>query len=226
MKMNSRFVSFAVRAAAAMTIIITLASTFAISAFAASSVMAPSGSACGKSASVGTSAGSTGSQDAVLTILDGIMNGSIVYDDSTVMTVGSVFNGSRSGERSMGYAKNVFVLCFGVTPGSAQSTCFNYFLSPTAGIIRTGSATGIGNTSAKRDGINALFSDVHAGDFVQMRAVGGEAHSAIVYSVSASGVTFLEADADGRNTVELNTYTWSDLCTGFTAMSIYTAGNC
>lgn len=161
-------------------------------------------------------------QEAVRSRMDAIANGSLSYNSSTVMRVGSRFTGYRASEQCKGYAKNVFYLCFGITPGSTQSknAGLNYLLSSTKGMTKLGSVT-----SMTASNISGLFANARPGDFVQMRRSHGGSHSAIVYSVSASGVTFLEANLDGKNTVSMNYYTWSTLCSKNAAMSVYTASN-
>lgn len=152
--------------------------------------------------------------------LDSIINGSLSYNSKTVMKVGSKFTGYRSGEQCKGYAKNVFYLCFKVTPGSTQSKPNNYLLSSVNGIYKVGSVTTMNETN-----IRNLFANARPGDFVQMRRTHSGSHSAIVYSVTNDGVTFLEANLDNKNTVSLNTYTWAQLCSKNAAMSVYTASD-
>lgn len=159
---------------------------------------------------------------AVRARLDAIGNGSLRYDKNTVMKIGAKFTGTRSGEQCKGYAKNVFYLCFGITPGSTQSRDkgLNYLLNSTSGMTKLGSVTNMTSTN-----ISSLFANARPGDFVQMRRSHGGSHSAIVYSVTSSGVTFLEANTDNKNTVTLRTYSWADLCNKNAAMSVYTAAN-
>ena len=171
----------------------------------------------------GNNNGSTNTTNsAVRARLDAIGNGSLRYDKNTVMKIGAKFTGTRSGEQCKGYAKNVFYLCFGVTPGSTQSRDkgLNYLLNSTSGMTKLGSVTNMTSNN-----ISALFANARPGDFVQMRRSHGGSHSAIVYSVTSSGVTFLEANTDNKNTVSLRTYSWDDLCYKNAAMSVYTADN-
>lgn len=165
-----------------------------------------------------SSGGSTSSESAVRARLDAIANGTLTYDSNTVMKVGSKFTGYRADEQCKGYAKNVFYLCFGITPGSTQSSPNNHLLNTTSGMTLVGSVTNMTTTNIKN-----LFSSARPGDFVQMRRSHGGPHSAIVYSVSSTGVTFLEANVDNKNTVFKNTYTWAELCSSNEKMSVYTA---
>lgn len=160
--------------------------------------------------------------DAVKARLDAIGNGSLKYNKNTIMKIGSTFSGTRSGEECKGFAKNVYYLCFGITPGSTQSRSkgLNHLLNSTTGMTKVGSVTNMTVSN-----VFALFSQARPGDFVQMRRSHGGSHSAIVYSVTSNGVTFFEANLDGHNTIYLCTYSWSDLCNKNAAMSVYTASN-
>ena len=157
---------------------------------------------------------------AVQTRLDRIAKGTLKYNSSTVLKVGSRFTGTRSGEECKGYAKNVFYLLFKVHPSSTQGKPYNYLLHATAGMTKVGSVTAMNNNNIK-----ALFLKARPGDFVQIRRRHGGSHSAIVYSVTSNGVTFQEANLDGRNTIYRKRYTWSNLCSSNSAMSVYTASN-
>jgi hypothetical protein len=121
------------------------------------------------------------------------------------MRLGTKFTGTRSSEQCKGFAKNVFYLCFKVTPGSTQSRDkgLNYLISGTGGMTRVGYYSNIASSQAK-----SLFSKARPGDFVQIRRrSSGGSHSAIVYSVGSGGITFFEANTDSRNTVMKNYYT-------------------
>ena len=150
--------------------------------------------------------------------LDQIINGSLTYDKKTVMQVGRTFTGTRSSEQCKGYAKNVFYLLFKVTVSSTQSKPGNHLLNTASGYKLVSSETSL--TASKA---SSLFSSARPGDFVQMRRSHGGSHSAIVYSKTSSGVTFLEANLDGKNTIYLKTYTWADLADKNAKMAIYTA---
>ena len=148
------------------------------------------------------------------------MNGSLIYDANTKMQVGKKFTGTRSDEQCKGYAKNVYKMLFGIVVNSTQpwDKGLNYKLYEKEGMEIVKSYPQLTESYAKD-----LFSGAHPGDFVQMRRMHGGSHSAIVYSVSATGVTFLEANADGKMTVQKNTYTWAQLNRNNQAMTVYTA---
>lgn len=172
-----------------------------------------------------TTTTSSNNEAAVRARLDSIANGTLKYDSKTVMAVNRTFTGTRSSEQCKGYAKNVFYLCFKITPGStlSKSAGKNYLISDTSGMKKVGSVTGMTNCESSRNAIKALFLSARPGDFVQMRRQHTGSHSAIVYSVTNTGVTFLEANTDGKNTVKLITHTWDALCQKNMAMSVYTA---
>lgn len=161
--------------------------------------------------------------------LDQIMNGSLRYNSSTVMALGQKFTGTNADKRCRGYAKNCFYLCFKAHTGSVQpkSEMKNHLLYPTKGVTLVGSYQNITATQAKQ-----LFSKARPGDYVQVRRYYGGFHSAILYAVSANGITLLEANTDGNNTIKKFFYTWSELANkkrnsnkpgGNHSMSLYTA---
>lgn len=165
-------------------------------------------------------------ESAVKARLDAIANGTVKLDKNTTLTVGEKFTGTNAGEQCKGYARNLFNLCFGINVASTQPKPSNYLLYAKDGVTKVGSVTGMSKGSASSEQkIEALFSKAKPGDFVQMRRQNGGSHSAIVYFVSNSGVTFLEANTDGKNTVKQLTHTWASLCEKNAAMSVYTATN-
>ncbi len=154
---------------------------------------------------------------AVKARLDEIASGKRKLNKKTCMTVGKKFTGTNSNEQCKGYARNTFKMCFGINVGSTRSKPKNYLLSNTKGINRVGCYSNITADKAKR-----LFSKAHPGDFVQIRRRHSGSHSAIIYSVSSSGITLLEANTDGKNTVKKDTYSWKQLADKNQGMSLYT----
>lgn len=149
-----------------------------------------------------------------------IAKGNRTLDSNTVMKVGSTFSGTNQGQECKGYARNVFQLLFGVNVGSTQDKPMNYLLNSAKGVSFVGSVTDMSNTNVQN-----LFANARPGDFVQIRRSHGGSHSAIVVKTTSSSVTFIEANVDGRNTISLNEYSWSDLCGKNAAMALYTACN-
>lgn len=160
----------------------------------------------------------TTTEQSVKNRIDSIRNGSLRYNSSTVMQEGKRFTGTRAGEQCKGFAKNVFYMLFKVNVGSTRSKPNNYLLNSGSGYKLAGSATSLTASKAQN-----LFSGARPGDFIQIRRRHNGSHSAIVYSVSSSGVTFFEANLDGRNTVTLRTYSWNDLANSNYGMARYTA---
>lgn len=163
---------------------------------------------------------SNSTTSAVQSRLNSIANGTLKYNSSTVLKVGSKFVGTRASEQCKGYAKNVFYLLFKFFPTTTQPKPYNYLLYSQSGMNRVGSVTSMNNNSIK-----ALFLKARPGDFVQIRRKSGNSHSAIVYSVTSDGVTFLEANLHNKNMIYKEYYPWSRLCSSNTAMSVYTAAN-
>lgn len=154
--------------------------------------------------------------------LDDIASGKLTYDRKTVMKVGKKFRGTHANEQCKGYAKNVFYLCFKVTPGSTKSKPNNHKLNSTKGMKCIATDSNLKSSAEAKK----LFRSARSGDFVQMRrARKGGSHSAIVYQVGKKGVTFLEANTDNKNTVKKTTHSWKALDSKNQKMSVYTATN-
>lgn len=62
-----------------------------------------------------------------------------------------------------------------------------------------------------------------SGDFVQIRRRHGGPHSGIFVNRTENGIVLFEANADGRNSIRTNTYSYSDLAGRNYAMSLYYA---
>lgn len=165
------------------------------------------------------SAATINSQEEVRSLLDAIANGSLTLDANTVMAVGETFTGSYSSNQCKGYARNVWKIVFNVEPGSTQKQPNNYLLNAPAEAKKVGTVTNMTTQN-----ISSLFASARVGDFVQIRRSHGGSHSAIVYAISSDGVTFLESNMDGKNTVSKNTYTWAKLCSN-AGMSVYTVAS-
>ena len=171
----------------------------------------------GNSNAAPSNSGSSSQTDVALR-LQSITDGRLRLNDSTDLQVGHTFVGTKSSEQCKGYARNLFKMCFGINVGSTQGN--NYRLDSVNGVSLVGTVTDMNEQN-----LRTLFANARPGDFVQMRRTHGGPHSMIVYSTSADGIYVYEANTDGRNTIEYNYYTWSDLCKKNTAMSLYTATN-
>ena len=68
-----------------------------------------------------------------------------------------------------------------------------------------------------------LFQSAQPGDFVQIRRRHGGPHSGIFVNRTGDGIVLFEANADGRNSIRTNTYSYSDLANKNFAMSLYYA---
>lgn len=149
--------------------------------------------------------------------LDSMMNGSS-YNGA--YKVNTKYTGEYADQQCKGFARSVHKKLFGYSVSSTQSKPNNYLLYSNANTKLVGSVTSLNSENTKQ-----LFSQARPGDFVQIRRTHGGSHSAIVYSVSSSGITFYEANIDGKNGIYKKDYTWSDLCAKNSAMSLYTAKN-
>ncbi|MCD7846275.1 MAG: Ig-like domain-containing protein [Oscillospiraceae bacterium] len=149
------------------------------------------------------------------------------------LSVGNYYNGSG---QCKGYAQQVFKILWGVTPGSTNTTsadrCKLYSVD---GVKLTKTLESVTETSVK----SFFMNNAKAGDFIQMQKSTASytsdgtkyypAHSAIVYSVSSEGVTWLEANVMastyGGNYIVKRTRTWKQLASEWGKISIYTASN-
>lgn len=145
--------------------------------------------------------------------LQAIAQGKLSRNSSTVLRVGSTFRGSLSNEQCKGYAKNVYVLMWNVMPSSTRAKPYNYLLN-------SSSMKYVG-TGATASELKSLLLKGRSGSFLQMRRSHGGSHSAILHSANIDSATFLEANVDGKNTIQLNTYSWNTLANKNQKISLY-----
>lgn len=97
-----------------------------------------------------------------------------------------------------------------VGSGSTSSNYYNWRLNNISSSIyqvaEVPQSTGLTASNAQD-----LFSQAQSGDFIQMKRGHGGAHSAILTKKNDDGVWFLEANADGKNTIQEKFYSWDDL---------------
>ena len=104
--------------------------------------------------------------------------------------------------------------------GSTSSNAKNYLinLSNPSKVGLRGYRINISAASAQD-----LFRSAKAGDFVQIRRRNGGPHSGIFVNRTANGIILFEANADGKNSIRTNSYTYSALASRNYAMSLYYA---
>ena len=104
--------------------------------------------------------------------------------------------------------------------GSTSSNAKNYLinLSNPSRVGLRGYRTNLSAGSAQE-----LFASAKAGDFVQIRRRNGGPHSGIFVNRTANGIVLFEANADGKNSIRTNSYTYSALASRNYAMSLYYA---
>lgn len=151
--------------------------------------------------------------------LTSMMNG-LSYNGA--YKTGTYYRGEYYTEQCKGFAKSIWHKLYGISSiGSTKEKPNNHQVYYSSSKTRClGSLASLNQTSVK-----SLFSSARAGDFVQMRRSHGGSHSAIVYQVSSSGVTFYEANVPGSNYIAKNFYSWAQLCDDNQKMSVYTAKN-
>ena len=151
--------------------------------------------------------------------LSGMMNGAT---HSGTYKIGKKYTGPYYTEQCKGFAKSVFQQLFGYNIGSTTNGGYGYEIN-----YSSAKTTHLGTvTSMTTANIKNLFLKARPGDFVQMKQNYNTykgPHSGIVYDVSVDGVTIFEANLDNKNTISKNYYSWSQLCSCKSAMSVYTA---
>lgn len=147
-----------------------------------------------------------------------IVRGKRTLNGSTELRPDHTFVGTRANEQCKGYAKNLFLMCFGINVGSTKDN--NYELNSVDGVSLVGTV----NPTSEQN-VRDLFANVRPGDFVQMRRNSGKPHSMIVYYTIEGGIEVLEANTDSRNTIHTASYTWEQLADYNSAISLYTATN-
>lgn len=130
-----------------------------------------------------------------------------------------------------GFANKVYLAIFpGVQYISGYANS-NYSASAFTGSHEVGRLFNFGSGALGE--VKALFTKARPGAFVQMgrrnrmnsTGTAPGPHTAILYSVSDSGVQFYEANADGKNTIKVNSYNWADLANRNKGFTIYEPDN-
>ena len=103
--------------------------------------------------------------------------------------------------------------------GSVSSNPKNYLINlATNRVALRGYRTNLTAQSARE-----LFQNARSGDFVQIRRRHGGPHSGIFVDNTGNGIRLFEANADGRNSIRVNSYSYDDLANKNFAMSLYYA---
>ena len=151
-------------------------------------------------------------------ILSSMMNGT---SHNGVYKVGKKYTGPYANEQCKGFAKSVFQQLFGYNIGSTTNNGYGYEIN-----YQSSKTTHLGTlTSLTATNVKNLFAKARPGDFIQMHQKGSYngPHSAIVYEVSSNGVTFYECNLDWKNTIAKKYYTWNQIVSGKSKLSLYTA---
>jgi hypothetical protein len=133
--------------------------------------------------------------------------------------VGTQYAGPYASEQCKGFAKSIHQQIFGYNIGSTKSKPYNYQISySSSNTICRGSTT---NLSASN--LQSIFANGRAGDIIQLRRSHTGSHTMVLLSHNNSGITVVEANLDGRNTISKNTYTWAQLKSANVGLSLYSA---
>jgi hypothetical protein len=133
--------------------------------------------------------------------------------------VGTQYAGPYASEQCKGFAKSIHQQIFGYNIGSTKSKPYNYQISySSSNTICRGSTT---NLSASN--LQSIFANGRAGDIIQVRRSHTGSHTMVLLSHNDSGITVVEANLDGKNTISKNTYTWAQLKSANVGLSLYSA---
>lgn len=141
---------------------------------------------------------------------------------------GSKYTGS--GE-CRGFANNVYTYLFPGVSKISGYTGDNFGATYYNGSKVVARLTGFGaNDSAA---VKAFFNKAKPGYFIQMgrryslnsKKDAAKPHSAILASVTANGCYFYEANADNKNTIKYNWYTWGQLADRNRGYTLYAPNN-
>ncbi len=96
--------------------------------------------------------------------------------------------------------------------GSTSSNYYNWRLNNTpARVYQVAEVSQTNNRDQAREAFRNLFAQAQPGDFIQIKRGSGGAHSAIFVSRTDNGVQWLDANADGANSIRLQNYSYDDL---------------
>ena len=99
-----------------------------------------------------------------------------------------------------------------VGSGSTSSNYYNWRLNNTPSrVYQVAEVAQTNNASQARNAFINLFAQAQPGDFIQIKRGSGGAHSAIFVRRVDNGIQWLDANADGANSVRLQTYSYDDL---------------
>ena len=138
--------------------------------------------------------------------------------DGGVFKAGTRYHGKFASEQCKGMAKAIYEQLFGYNIGRTEDNNYELCISTSKTIL----VSTLIDFSASD--ISNLFNKIKvlAGSFVQVRRLDGGPHSMIVLSSDANGATFLECNVDGRNGIQVATYSWENLSDANSALSVYT----
>ena len=96
--------------------------------------------------------------------------------------------------------------------GSVSSNYYNWRLSSTpSNVYQVAEVKPTFNKNTARNAFQEMFSNAQPGDFIQIKRGSMSPHSAIFVGWTDDGVQWLDANADGKNSIKLQTYKYDDL---------------
>jgi len=178
-----------------------------------------------QSVSVNSNSGSSSTssaENAILQRLNSMMNGTYA---NGLYKVNTRYRGTNAHEECKGFMKDVGIELFGFNIGSTCDKPYNYKIEYSSKAKLVGTLTSL--SSKSNSTVRNLFDAARAGDFIQLRrsTKSGGSHSMVFLYSDANSVTVLEANVDGKNTIQKNTYSWAKFRSDNAAVSVYTAKN-
>lgn len=153
------------------------------------------------------------------TIYDRLIAMSEGTSDGGVYQAGTQYRHRYANEECKGFAKSVFQDIFGYNIGSTKSKPNNYQIN-----ISSSKTSLVGSlVDLSEDSLRSLFESARPGDFIQLRRKHSGSHSAIFMTSDQNSVTVFEANTDGHNGIDVQTYSLSDFAEKNTAIGLYTA---
>ena len=118
-----------------------------------------------------------------------------------------------------------------VGSGSTSANYYNWRLNNIpSSIYQVAEVPQTNNATQAKQAFQNSFQQAKPGDFIQIKRGSGGAHSAIFVGYNENGVQWLDANADNKNGIKHQTYSWDDLVKTTSsgkqwnvAMSIYRA---
>ena len=113
------------------------------------------------------------------------------------------------------FASYIFNELYGtgyIGSGSVSSNYYNWRLSGTpSNVYQVAEVKPTFNKNTAKNAFKEMFANAQPGDFIQIKRGTMSPHSAIFVGWTEDGIQWLDANADNKNGIKLQTYTYDDL---------------